>query len=153
MFSGILSTKNDIALTICRLVLGAVVFAHGAQKMLGWFGGRGFSGTISFYGHLGFSAPASVLAMGIEFFGGLALILGVLGRIAAFGVLCKMIYAVVTLHWQFGFFMNWSGEPRAEGYEYYLLGMALGLMVLIRGSGALSFDEVYAKRDSTAKSK
>jgi len=149
MWSRILGTKNDIALTISRVVLGVVVFAHGAQKMLGWFGGRGFSGTISFYGHLGFSAPVSTLAMAVEFFGGLALILGFLGRIAAFGVLCRMIYAVVTLYWQFGFFMNWTGESRAEGYEYHLLAIALGLAILIRGSGALSVDWLYAKRQSS----
>ena len=149
MWSRIQNTTSDFALAIPRIVLGLAVFAHGAQKMLGWFGGRGFSGTMSYYHHLGFSAPWVFLAIVVEFFGGLALILGFLGRVAALGILCKMAYAVVTLYSQFGFFMNWAGEPRGEGYEYHLLAIALGLAILIKGSGALSVDLLLAGSHSS----
>ena len=150
MFQKVTSTTNDLVLTILRLVLGVVVFAHGAQKLLGWFGGRGFSGTVSFYGHLGFSTPLAFLAIAVEFFGGLALVVGFLGRIAALGVICKMLAVVWHLAWQYGFFMNWTGEQKGEGYEYHLLAMALGLAILIKGSGALSVDKFLSARSSPA---
>ena len=92
----LLSTSNDITLTIVRLTLGVVFFAHGAQKMLGWFGGYGFRGTMGFFTQqMHIPAPLAFLAICAEFFGGLGLILGLLSRIAAFGILCNMIVAVM----------------------------------------------------------
>jgi putative oxidoreductase len=77
------------SLTILRLALGIVFFPHGAQKTLGWFGGLGFSGTMGFFTHqMGIPAPFAFLAIAAEFFGGLGLLAGFLGRIAAFGILC-----------------------------------------------------------------
>jgi putative oxidoreductase len=115
--------------------------AHGAQKMLGWFGGYGFSGTMGFFTHqLGIPAPFAFLAICAEFFGGLGLIVGALGRIAAFGIMCNMIVAVVMVHIHNGFFMNWFGNQKGEGYEYHLLAIAAALAIIIEGSGALSVD-------------
>jgi putative oxidoreductase len=141
MFHKIASTTSDYAITILRLVLGCVFFAHGAQKMLGWFGGYGFSGTMGFFTHqMGIPAPLAFLAICAEFFGGLGLILGLLGRIAAFGIMCNMLVAIVMVHGANGLFMNWAGNQKGEGFEYHLLAIAIGLVIIIKGSGALSVD-------------
>ncbi|MBZ5571701.1 MAG: DoxX family protein [Acidobacteriia bacterium] len=152
MFQRVANTTNDFTLTILRVVLGVVVFAHGAQKVLGWFGGRGFSGTMGFYSHLGFSAPLALLAIAVEFFGGLALIAGFLGRIAALGIICKLIAVIWHLAWQNGFFMNWTGEKTGEGFEYHLLAIALGLAILLKGSGAISVDKLLSNPNPSPKS-
>ena len=141
MLQKIVHTKDDYAITILRLVLGIVFFAHGAQKMLGWFGGYGFSGTMGFFTHqMGIPAPFAFLAICAEFFGGLGLIVGALGRIAAFGIMCNMIVAVMMVHIHNGLFMNWFGNQKGEGYEYHLLAIAAALAIIIEGSGALSID-------------
>src|ERR1700753_2712760 len=103
----LLSTPNDLALTLVRLVLGVVFFAHGAQKLLGWFGGYGFHGTIGFFEHVGMPAPVGFLIIITEFFGGLGLIVGLLTRIAALGIGVEMIGAIFLVHLPNGFFMNW----------------------------------------------
>ena len=140
----ILSTSNDFTLTILRLLLGIVFFAHGAQKMLGWFGGYGFHGTMGFFEHSGIPAPLAFLAICAEFFGGLGLLVGLLSRIAAFGIMCNMIVAVLTVHVHNGFFMNWFGNQKGEGYEYHLLAIAGLLVILIKGAGALSIDHALS---------
>lgn len=137
-------TPNDFTLTILRLVLGIVFFAHGAQKMLGWFGGYGFHGTMGFFTHNGIPAPLAFLAISAEFFGGLGLIVGLLSRIAAFGIICNMIVAILTVHLPNGLFMNWTGQQKGEGFEYHLLAIAIGLAILIKGAGALSIDRALS---------
>jgi putative oxidoreductase len=139
------STPNDLTLTVVRLVLGIVFFAHGAQKMLGWFGGYGFHGTMGFFTQqMGIPAPLAFLAICAEFFGGLGLIFGLLTRIAAFGIIVNMLVAIITVHHVNGLFMNWFGNQKGEGYEYHLLAIALGLVLLIKGAGALSLDRLLA---------
>ena len=141
MLQKIVHTSNDFAITILRLALGIVFFAHGAQKMLGWFGGYGFSGTMGFFTHqMGIPAPFAFLAICAEFFGGLGLIVGFLGRIAGFGIMCNMIVAVMMVHAKNGLFMNWFGNQKGEGYEYHVLAIAIALAIIIRGSGAFSVD-------------
>ena len=141
MFQKIVNTSDDYKLTLLRLVFGIVFFAHGAQKMLGWFGGYGFSGTMGFFTHqLGIPAPFAFLAIMAEFLGSLGLLVGFLGRIAAFGIICNMTVAVWMVHRFNGFFMNWAGNQKGEGFEYHLLAIAIGLVILIWGSGALSVD-------------
>ncbi len=149
MFRKILNTTDDYALTVLRLVMGVVFFAHGSQKLLGWFGGYGFSGTMGFLTkQMGIPAPFAFLAIAAEFFGGLGLIVGLLGRIAAFGVSCNMVVAVVMVHYQFGFFMNWAGNQKGEGFEYHLLAIAVALAIIIKGSGAFSIDRVLSESRS-----
>jgi putative oxidoreductase len=145
MFQRIVNTANDFTVTILRLILGVVFFAHGAQKMLGWFGGRGFGGTLAFFSQMGIPTPVAAFAVVVEFLCGLGLLVGFLGRIAAVGIICKMVMAFVMLHRHYGFFMNWSGEQLGEGFEYHLLAIALGLAILIKGSGALSVDRFLTK--------
>jgi putative oxidoreductase len=145
MIRRLFATDDNTATAILRLVLGVVFFAHGAQKMLGWFGGPGFSGTMGlFTGYLHIPAPLAVLAIAAEFFGGLGLILGFLTRIAAFGIAVNMVVAIVMVHSPFGFFMNWSGAQKGEGFEYHLLALAMTAFLMIRGAGALSLDRVIA---------
>jgi putative oxidoreductase len=147
MLERLVRTSNDFALTVLRLALGVVFFAHGAQKVLGWYGGPGFSGTMQmFTGTMGIPALLAVLAIAAEFLGGLGLIAGFLGRIAAFGIIANMVVAIFMVHAPFGFFMNWTGAQAGEGFEYHLLAIAIGLAVLIRGSGALSVDLALGRR-------
>src|SRR5437660_6942706 len=108
MVRKLFATDDNTSTAILRLALGVVFFAHGAQKMLGWFGGYGFSGTMGFFtGMLHIPAPFAFLAIAAEFFGGLGLVFGLLTRVAAFGIFCNMIVAIAMVHHQFGFFMNW----------------------------------------------
>jgi len=141
MFRKLLATSNDWTLTLLRLVMGVIFFAHGAQKTFGWFGGYGFSGTMGFFTQMmHIPAPFAFLAICAEFLGGLGLIMGALGRIAAFGIACNMVVAVLMVHHNFGLFMNWSGQQKGEGFEYHLLAIAIAVVLMARGSGAFSVD-------------
>jgi len=141
----LMATSNDVSFTILRLVLGVVFFAHGAQKMLGWFGGFGFHGTMGFFTHMGMPAPVAFLIICTEFFGGLGLIVGLLTRIAALGVAGDMIGAIFIVHMPNGFFMNWMGTQKGEGFEFHLLALAMAAALLLRGAGAFSVDRALSK--------
>jgi len=146
MFRKLINTTDDFTLTILRLILGGVFFAHGAQKALGWFGGYGFRGTMGFFTQqMHIPAPLAFLAICAEFLGGIGLALGFLGRVAAFGILWNMLVAVWLVHFKFGFFINWSGAKTGEGYEYHLLAIAVALALIVKGSGALSIDRALSK--------
>jgi putative oxidoreductase len=141
MLRKFLVTDDNAATAILRLVLGVVFFAHGAQKMLGWFGGYGFSGTMGYFtGTAHIPAVFAFLAIAAEFFGGLGLIFGFLTRIAAFGISVNMLVAIATVHGAMGFFMNWTGAQKGEGFEYHLLVLAITAFLMIRGAGAFSID-------------
>ena len=144
MLRKLMHTEDDVVPTIIRLVLGGVIFAHGAQKMLGWFGGYGFSGTMGFFESQHIPAPLAFLAIAAEFFGGIGLLLGLLGRVAAFGVGVNMVVAILTVHLANGLFMNWSGQQKGEGFEYHLLVLAMVAAILLKGSGAWSVDRALA---------
>src|SRR5215471_16406575 len=131
MLRRLLLTTNDATLTVVRLVMGIVFFAHGAQKALGWFGGPGYAGMMSAFQHMGIPTLFAFLAICAEFLGGLGLIVGLFGRIAAFGIMCNMVVAVATIHWHQGLFMNWTGTKTGEGFEFHLLALALGLTLLV----------------------
>jgi putative oxidoreductase len=151
MLRRLFATDDNTATAILRIVLGVVFFAHGAQKMLGWFGGFGFSGTMGFFtGPMHIPAPFAVLAIGAEFFGGLGLILGFLTRIAAFGIAANMVVAIGMVHGPFGFFMNWTGTQKGEGFEYHLLVLAITAFLMIRGPGAFSVDRAIATASPSA---
>jgi putative oxidoreductase len=149
MFRKLIATDNDFATTILRLALGVIFFAHGAQKALGWFGGYGFTGTMGYFtGVLHIPAAFAFLAIAAEFLGGLGLIFGLLTRVAAFGPFCNMIVAVAMIHHNFGFFMNWTGTQKGEGYEYHLLLLAASGFLMIRGAGAASIDRLLSSSAS-----
>ena len=148
MLRKLLETPKSPALAVIRVVLGVVMFAHGAQKALGWFGGHGPSGTIGFFDQaLGVPAVLTLLVIAAEFLGGLGLIVGALGRIAAAGVIAVMLGAVGLVHLENGFFMDWTGQQAGQGFEFHLLVIAMAVAVALRGSGALSVDRVLLKRE------
>jgi len=149
MLRKLLKTDNEVTALVARLALGLAMFPHGAQKVLGWFGGGGFSGTMGFFTtQMHIPAVFAFLAILAEFAGALGLILGFLSRIAAFGILCNMIVAVVMVHGGNGFFMNWAGNQKGEGFEYHILAIALALIVIIRGGGAASVDRALTQDES-----
>ena len=136
MFHRIANTSNDYAITILRLVLGCVFFAHGAQKMLGWFGGYGFSGTMGFFTHqMGIPAPFAFLAIAAEFFGGLGLIVGFLSRFSAASLIVIMLGAIGLVHGQHGFFLGRSPTDTlaTAGFEYNLALIGLLAPILLAG--------------------
>jgi putative oxidoreductase len=144
MFRKLVATPNDPTFTVVRLALGVVFLAHGAQKALGWFGGYGFSASLGFLTHMGIPAPLAVLAIAAEFLGGLGLILGLLTRVAALGIIVNMLVAILTVHLPNGLFMNWAGTQKGEGIEFHILAIALGVAVLVKGAGALSLDRLLS---------
>lgn len=140
-------TNDSTAPLIARLTLGLVMFPHGAQKMLGWFGGYGFSGTMNFFTEtMHIPAAFAFLAILAEFARALGLITGLLSRVAALGIGSVMAVAILTSHSTNGFFMNWYGNQKGEGFEYHLLAIGLALIVLVQGAGRASFDKAIAGR-------
>lgn len=148
MLSKIVETPDDVAPALARITLGIVMFPHGAQHVLGWFGGYGFEGTLGWMtGTLGFPAALAVLALVTEITAPFALILGFGGRIASLGIVGLMLGALST-HVPNGFFMNWFGNLPAgqEGFEYHIIAIALAGTVALQGSGALSIDRLLGSR-------
>jgi putative oxidoreductase len=146
----VLATSPRAAPAVLRLALGAIIFPHGAQHALGWFGGYGFGGTLGWMtGTLGFPAPLAALAIVTELVAPVLLVVGLGGRAAAAGLFALMVGAAGT-HTGNGFFMNWFGAlpPGAEGFEYHLLVMAIAAAVMAEGSGAYSLDSWLAARRS-----
>jgi putative oxidoreductase len=143
-----LRATDDPGPALARLTLAAVFFPHGAQHVLGWFGGYGFHGTLQWMtGTLGFPAPLAALALVTELVAPFALLVGLGGRAAALGIVGLMLGALTT-HVPNGFFMNWFGNLPAgqEGYEYHVLAIALAGSVALQGSGAWSVDRLLGGR-------
>ena len=140
------NSENTTAL-LARLALGIVVFPHGAQKLLGWFGGYGFDGTMGFLtGTAGLPSVIAFLVILIEFFGSLFLITGFATRVAAIGILGNFIGVVVTSNLNNGFFMNWHAQAnKGEGLEYFILLFGLAVISLIAGGGRASTDAAITK--------
>jgi len=145
MLKRLMGTTNDVSFTILRVVLGVVFFAHGAQRMLGWFGGVGFHSAMEAFTQTGMPAPIAFLIICAQFFGGLGLVVGLLTRIASLGVAGLMIGAIFMVHLPYGFFMNWTGTQKGEGIEFHLLALAMAAALLLRGAGAFSMDRSLTK--------
>ncbi|MBT4263629.1 MAG: DoxX family protein [Deltaproteobacteria bacterium] len=142
----LVGTEADISGLVMRLALGVVMFSHGAGKLFGWFGGFGFSGTMSYFTGNGMPWLIAFLVVMAESLGALALIVGFFGRFMSFGIFMVMLGAIFMVHAKFGFFMNWMGKQAGEGYEYHILALGLALALMIKGSGALSFDLFLSRR-------
>jgi putative oxidoreductase len=146
MLRDLLSTNPDWTLTIIRTLLGIVFFAHGAQKLLGWYGGPGLKETmVTMHEHLGLPLPLAFVAVATEFFGGAGLIVGLLSRAAAVGIGVTMLSAIMMVHGRNGLFMDWFGTRKNHGYEYHLLALALAMVLVVKGSGAFSLDRFLFK--------
>lgn len=143
----LLRTRSEVAPALARLTLGVVILPHGAQKTVGWFGGYGFTGTMHWFTEtmhipwiFGFAA---ILA---ETLGGFALLLGFASRVAALAIGAVFLTATVMVHAQHGFFINWFGNQKGEGIEYFILGLALVAIVALRGGGSLSVDRALSRK-------
>lgn len=152
LVSKLFGTKRDAldgVLLVLRLALGVVMFPHGAQKVLGWFGGYGFSATMHFFtGMMHIPAFFAVLAILAEFVGSILVIFGALTRLAALAITVNMLVAVFTVHLPNGFFMNWAGQQKGEGIEYFIYAITVGLVLTVVGGGRFSLDALVVKKKS-----
>jgi len=144
MWSRMFETRNSLALLLVRFPLGLDMFAHGYQKV------TNIPGTMRYYDGLGVPHPLAWLAIIAEFCGGLGLMIGMLSRIAAFGVGCTMVVAVFLRHLPYGYLMNWHGGLPfgTEGYEYHTLAVGMALAVMLEGAGSFSIDRVLSRLGS-----
>jgi putative oxidoreductase len=140
MLRKLMQTDENAGMLIVRLTLGIVMFPHGAQKLLGWFGGGGFAATLKGMTGMGLPAVVVILVIAVEFLGSLSLIFGFLGRVSALGYIGLMLGAIFMVHLPNGFFMNWMGSQKGEGIEYHILVIGIALAILVKGSGSLSID-------------
>jgi len=147
MFKRIVETDENLASLFLRLGLGIVFFPHGAQKVLGWFGGLGFSKTIEVFNtQMHMPVFVILLLMAIEFLGSIFLIMGFLTRISALGIGGAMVICALAAHIQNGFFMNWFGQQKGEGFEFHILVAAMAIALMIAGGGGFSVDHAMVKR-------
>ena len=141
MLFRILATDPAWAPTIARILLGVIFFAHGSQKVFGWFGGAGLRQTLRTLSEfVGLPSIIALAAVGAELIGGAALILGFIGRISALGIVVNMLAAIFMVHGRYGLFLNWFGDRKGHGIEYHLLAIALAIVIIAKGAGALSLD-------------
>jgi len=141
----VLQGSSQQADLIIRVGLGLVFFAHGAQKLLGWFGGYGWAGTVQFFNTaLGIPTSLAGLAILIEFFAGIAIILGLFTRPAALGLAVVSLFAALKVHLANGFFLDQKGP--ADGIEYVFILFTLSLYLLVKGSGSISLDKVLSEK-------
>jgi putative oxidoreductase len=146
MIESLTGTSADWVVGIARIVLGVIFFGHGAQKMLGWFGGPGLASTMrTFTEHLQLPSILAFLVIAGELLSGAGLIVGLFSRIAALVIVLTMVGAIATVHYQFGLFLNWFGTQEGHGIEYHLLAIALALVVVVQGAGAFSLDGLIHK--------
>jgi putative oxidoreductase len=140
VLDAVLGTYPSWSLLVVRLGLGVVFFAHGAQKVLGWFGGDGLGGTIKAFRGMGVSPAAATMAAFIEFLGGLGMLFGLLARPAAVGIIVVMLVAIAKVHGQHGFFLNLGVPGKGPGFEFNFALIVMALAILIGGAGVLSLD-------------
>ena len=146
MLHNILRTHDDVSATILRVTLGMVMLPHGAQKVLGWFGGHGFTGTMHFFTDtMGIPYVFALMAVLAESLGAIGLIAGFCTRLCAFGVGTTMAVAALMVHVHNGFFMNWFGTQAGEGFEYHILAVGMALALLVAGGGRWSIDAALAR--------
>ena len=153
MFDKVIRTDTSAAQFVTRLALGVVIWPHGAQKVLGWYGGPGLAKTMAIFADLGFSAPATVALLLIEFVGSALLVVGLLTRVWALGLGITISVCMALNHVQHGFFMNWSGSQAGEGYEYHLLVLGISLALVLRGGGMLSLDRLLCSAKDRRKAR
>jgi putative oxidoreductase len=148
MLNKILATRDDFSMLVLRLALGGVMFPHGAQKLFGWFGGHGFTGTMQMFTHtMGIPYVLALLAVLAESVGAVGLMTGFFTRICALGIGVNMTVAIFMAHIQNGFFMNWFGTKAGEGYEYHLLAIGMALALMLAGGGRWSVDSLISRKE------
>jgi putative oxidoreductase len=149
MIESLTGTHADWVVGIARILLGIIFFGHGAQKMLGWYGGPGLANSVrAFTEHLHLPSTLAFLVIAGELFSGIGLIVGLFSRIAALVIALTMVGAIATVHFRFGLFLNWFGNQKGHGIEYHLLAIALALVVVVKGAGAFSVDRLVYEHTS-----
>lgn len=141
------ATGNNAAATIVRIMLGLVIFPHGAQKLLGWYGGFGFTGMMQYFTdtmHLPWLIGFIVIL--VEFFGALFLIAGFATRINSLLMIAVFLGVIFTTNIHNGFFMNWFGNQKGEGMEFSLLVLGMAASLVVSGGGAASADRLIVNR-------
>lgn len=139
-------THDHISGILLRLTLGLVILPHGLQLLLGWFDGYGFNGSMQYFtGVAGLPWIVSFLVIMLQSVGAVLLLAGAGVRLLAISYIIMFIGMIVTAHADYGFFMNWNGNQKGEGYEYHLLVIGLASLLLINGAGKLSFDYFASK--------
>lgn len=142
----LLATHHSWAITVVRVALGVIMFAHGSQKVLGWFGGYGLKNTVGYFTSIGLPLPVAYAVCFFEFLGGIGLILGLFTRLSALAVAIVMVGAMVKVHLPNGFFMNWELTPgKGHGFETNLALLAMAVACIIAGGGALSIDHLLVR--------
>ncbi|HTR82676.1 MAG TPA: DoxX family protein [Bacteroidota bacterium] len=136
-------TQLSLALFLLRIVLGVVFFAHGAQKVFGWFGGYGLTGTVGYFKNVvHVPAPLAYLGPFVEFLGGIALVLGLFTKFAALGIFIMMLVATLKVHLPMGFFLSGKGDGKGQGYEFTLTLAVISLVLVLLGGGVYSIDNL-----------
>src|SRR5262245_15742346 len=144
--SMLLETSPTWAIAVVRVTLGVIFFAHGAQKVFGWFGGYGLKGTTGYFRSIGLPLPVAYLVCFFELLGGIGLILGLLTRLASLAVIIVMIGAITKVHLKNGFFINWElTAGKGHGYEANLAFTAMAVACLIAGGGSLALDRLLVR--------
>ena len=139
MIQKLLQTDADYVCTFLRTIAGIIIFPYGMQKLLGWFDGVGIKGTLEQMTVRKITQFIGWLIIIGQSLGSIALIFGFLGRIAAGGLFIIFVGALIV-HLPDGWSMNWFGTKKGEGIEYHVLLLSLLLIVIVRGSGAMSID-------------
>ena len=139
-------TNDNYSYWVPRVILGCVMFPHGAQKLFGWFGGFGFTNSMTYFMQTtGLPWIIAFLIIMGESLGSLGLIVGFFTRLSALGLIFIMVGAITTVHIPNGFFMNWFGKNAGEGFEYHLLVIGMSIPLLISGGGKYSVDGLINK--------
>lgn len=149
MLASLLHTESSWAPTVLRIALAVVLFPHGAQKLLGWFGGYGFKGTMGYFtGHAGLPWLVGFAAIMIEFFAPLFLLAGFATRLSALAIFGLFVGIIFVAHWKVGFWMNWNGQLAAgqEGFEYHLLVLGMAAALILAGGGKFAVDGLLTRQ-------
>jgi putative oxidoreductase len=146
MIKKLMKTTNDHAVAVVRMTLSLVMFAHGSQKMLGWFGGHGPTWTVEMWSKwFGFPAFITWAVIIGEFVAPLFLLAGFFTRIMTLVITMIMFGAIYFVHARWGFYMNWyNQQDRGEGIEYHILVLAICFLLIKKGSGAWSIDKMLS---------
>ncbi len=152
MWRWFLKTDAGVAGFLLRLVLAAAIFPHGVQKLVGVFGGRGFTETMEYFTEtLEISWILAFLVIIVEFFAPIALLFGLFTRLAALAIGVIMVAGAWMAHFEYGFFMNWYDNQGGEGVEYHILAVGIALALVWTGAGRFSFDSVLSHGGRSAR--
>lgn len=140
-----LTTENHITGLIIRLTLAVIILPHGLQLLLGWFGGNGFTSSMNFFtSTVGLPWIIAFLVIALQSAGAILILAGLAARVVALAMMILFTGMILTAHLEHGFFMNWSGTQKGEGFEFHLLVISLAFLLALNGAGKYSIDHIVA---------